>query len=255
MRQRIAELSESLSELRVPPAKRPSSGVQSTSLSRLGDVEMLNERLTRFQATEQTRLSALHHELTQTQAILEEERAACAALPEKTRAEVELVEGRIHQEIWEGRRESHESAERLLKEVDERCFAIRLELAMAKRLRQETEERVASDSAQESAALSEAIATERRAREHRWQRFEVEQQEELSRVRNALEHERQQREQSERELIHSIDDLYTCLRSEIALEKRDREATESMILRLLEKRDTAAQTPKRGLTKGEHRDT
>ena len=114
IKQRIHALRASLSDLSVLPEDERTV---LTSKQPVSPLQLLDERLSRFQTAEKAKVKALRDELDHTQALLAEERDARASLPERTRMEAKQVEASIHHEIWEERRASREFEEQLLKKV------------------------------------------------------------------------------------------------------------------------------------------
>merc|ERR1712000_646978 len=154
---RIHQLSEKLNNLQ--------SGLDDDKKARRDafDYKILavEEKLQRNALSEETKFKLLKDQITKLQEGLATERIAREILDERKSKELKLVENNVALDMNVEKQNRKDNENKLVKQIDEKLFALRIDLAKEKKIREEVMDRHAKELAEQIARLSDAVDAEK----------------------------------------------------------------------------------------------
>ena len=127
---------------------------------------------------------------------------------------------------------------KIMKQMDEKCLALHVELGKEKKLREEAEERgrrsACACACGHTCRSCVTHGSVRRSREAQEDGIIKKLNDELVKLQDILQQEQKIREESENSLIRVLEDMCAKMQNEVAMERKDREGTEEIFLKLLE---------------------
>jgi len=124
-------------------------------------LQALDEKLQRNALSEETKFKLLKDQITKLQEGLATERIAREILDERKSKELKLVENNVSLDLNVEKQNRKDNENKIQKQIDEKCFSLRLELAKEKKTREEVMDRHAKELAEQIARLSDAVDAEK----------------------------------------------------------------------------------------------
>jgi hypothetical protein len=207
---------QSRAEIFQSKLKNLESRVQNSSISTEAKFKLLKDQITKLGET------------------MASERVARELLDERKTKELKLVENNLNIDlnILKQSRKEHEG--KVIKSLDEKLYALRLELAKEKKFREEVAETQSQCIEENLSRLTSFVENEAVTREESCTRLNQHVQEEIVKIEDSIQIERKEREEVNNSMMKMLDDMQERLLQEISFERQERQSTEETLLKLLE---------------------
>merc|ERR1711865_375767 len=227
---RIRQLSEKLTGL--------ASGLEAEKLARkeniLSKLRTLDERVQNNQISERNKFNVIRNQIVKLQEGMNNERMAREMLEERKAKEFKLIENSILLDLNVEKQHRKDAEQLLIKNIDEKCFGLRLALAKEKKKREDSEEFHGKLVSKKMSTIHQALNADVMERTSEGECLNKRLSHGVARLRQELTLERKVREEAEHTMLRMLEEMCGKIQDDVRLERDDRQGTEDMLLKLLE---------------------